>query len=586
MSSPDQSETYGDDDDQPVSERRRQTKTDESDIVRSTDIVLQTPYSKSTPHCTVQSVSMYVVCLILARPDEILCDASSMGAAYDSKERHPAPKCLSGTCEDVIAKIFEWIRDSGGRPIFWLSGAPGAGKSALAGTIAELCAKQRLLGASFFFSRDRADRRNLDRFLPTIAHQLISLFPSLSTFIRLKDSVPRPLGDQIRTLLVDPFTRLSPGWGLYRSTVVVIDALDECADNNLVDELIQLLATMPNNFPLRFLFTSRPEPHIREAFARLSVDSKTRLLALHDFDAQSSIQMFLRSGFADIYQKHNSTMHAVPRPWPSDGDIQTLVGMSSGLFTFASTLLKFVDGKEVNPSHRLQAFLDLDRGSSTLEFAGLDQLYRQIFAASSYTPRTRSVFGTIALLFDPLPLAEIECLLGLKSGEGWQSLRGLYFIFHISHEQNRPIQIFHASLYDFLTSSDRSAQYFVNPTIHHRFIADNCLYRMAVDLKRDRGAIEDPLTPNHDAGKRSFGRQRISVALRYACCHWASHLTFASCDRAILNNLKMFGFTLILYWIEALSITGDLKMAVPSLEKVKAWLLVGPFLLSDGVCIH
>ena len=541
---------------------------------------------------------IFIVHLILVNPIVTLLVASSLDAVYDSTERFPAPGCLPGTCEDVIAKILEWIYDSNDRPIFWLNGPAGAGKSALAQTTAEFCKREEILGASFFFSRDSANRKSLRQFLPTISYQLTQSVPSFASVLTLGSSIPQGLCDQVRALLVDPFSGISR-WDVaktcwldmqqFRPRVIVIDALDECCDADLVHELILLIATIPKHyqFPLKFFFTSRPEAHIRETFMSLEVDSKTRSLALDDFDAQANIQIFLRHGFADIYQKHHHIMHTIPQPWPSDEDIQSLVGMSSGLFTFASTLLKFVDGEQGNPSQRLQSFLDLDRGSNTLEYAGLDQLYRQIFAASLYTPRTRLVVGTIALLIDPLPLVEIDYLLGLKNGEGWQSLHGLYFIFFISSEQNMPIRMFHASLYDFLTCFERSAQYFIDPVIHHASLAHLCLDRIMADLKRDVGGIEDPLSLGHNTGKHSYGSQRINRGLRYACCYWASHLSLASHDRKILDVLKKFSSTTILYWIEALSITGDLKFALPSLQQVNEWLKVSAVsALACWCCIY
>ena len=49
---------------------------------------------------------------------------------------------------------------------------------------------------------------------------------------------------------------------------IVIDVIDECEEEDLAVEIISLIAdACADSFPFTFLFTSRPEPKIRAAFA-------------------------------------------------------------------------------------------------------------------------------------------------------------------------------------------------------------------------------------------------------------------------------------------------------------------------------
>jgi len=96
-----------------------------------------------------------------------------MGAAYDSQERDPAPRCLPGTRRNVLEKIETWVRaGSKGKSIPWLHGPAGAGKSAIAQTVAEMCAGRDEVAASFFFARTVATRNALKHLFPTIAVQI------------------------------------------------------------------------------------------------------------------------------------------------------------------------------------------------------------------------------------------------------------------------------------------------------------------------------------------------------------------------------------------------------------------------------
>ena len=64
------------------------------------------------------------------------------GAAYNSAERQreSVAPCQEGTREHFIAKVSQWVGGGRGgveRPIFWLHGPAGSGKTTIAHTIAE-----------------------------------------------------------------------------------------------------------------------------------------------------------------------------------------------------------------------------------------------------------------------------------------------------------------------------------------------------------------------------------------------------------------------------------------------------------------
>jgi len=60
----------------------------------------------------------------------------------------------------------------------WLYGAAGAGKSAIAHTLAEICETCGWLVASFFFWKTAGERNNANRFVATIAHQIALTIPA------------------------------------------------------------------------------------------------------------------------------------------------------------------------------------------------------------------------------------------------------------------------------------------------------------------------------------------------------------------------------------------------------------------------
>jgi len=137
--------------------------------------------------------------------------------------------CLKGTRRTVLDEIELWARDFNKSPVYWLNGLAGTGKSTIAQTIAERMFAEGRLGASFFCSRDFEDRSNLHFIFPTIAVQLARKYTEFrSILVPLVQSDPdiahESLYNQMEKLIVRPLQKSSI------STLIVIDALDECKD--------------------------------------------------------------------------------------------------------------------------------------------------------------------------------------------------------------------------------------------------------------------------------------------------------------------------------------------------------------------
>ncbi len=110
---------------------------------------------------------------------KILQSRVAPGAFHNSGDRFDPPRCHPRTREAVNKRIMNWIlgKESMNSLIMWLNGAAGAGKSAIAQTIAELCYEAGILLASFFFSRSDPHRNNTTLLVPTLAYQISTLIP-------------------------------------------------------------------------------------------------------------------------------------------------------------------------------------------------------------------------------------------------------------------------------------------------------------------------------------------------------------------------------------------------------------------------
>ena len=145
-------------------------------------------------------------------------------------------------------EIERWTEDFDKSPVFWLNGLAGTGKSAIAQTIAERVFADGRLGASFFCSRGDEDRSNLQLIFPTLAFQLAQRYPAFrSSLIPLLQSDPdivhESLREQMQRLLVEPLRSANI------STVIVIDALDECRDEEPESAILLVLGESAPNLP-------------------------------------------------------------------------------------------------------------------------------------------------------------------------------------------------------------------------------------------------------------------------------------------------------------------------------------------------
>ena len=200
--------------------------------------------------------------------------------AQAAEYRHGERKgCLKGTRGVVLDEIELWTRDFSRPSVYWLNGLAGTGKTTIAQTISERVFAYGQLGASFFCSRDYLDRSDLQFIFPTIAVQLARKYTKIrSIFVPLVQSDPgiahESLSNQMNKLIVGPLKKS----GI--STVIVIDALDECKDQEPASAILFVLEQFVSQIPkVKFFLTGRPEQRILRGFHRPRLAEATDILS-------------------------------------------------------------------------------------------------------------------------------------------------------------------------------------------------------------------------------------------------------------------------------------------------------------------
>ena len=414
------------------------------------------------------------------------------GAFHDSDELYELPKCHPGTRKAILKLIMSWIEGERIRTSFilWMYGPAGAGKSAIAKTIAEMCAEARLLAASFFFSRTASGRNVKTSLMSTLAYQLSLSIPEMRETV--SDAIGhdptiffRSLPTQITKLIVEPLNYVASNQKPLEVTVtkcVVIDGLDECgnvqAQVEILDALAKLMSTC--SFPLLFLVASRPEYDIREAFNRNTLCSITTTLALDiNYRANKDIRKFIASRFGKIKQTHPAKNH-IPDSWPSPNDMRNLVGKASGQFIYASTVMKFIESRQHLPSKRLEIVLGTSpRAPDDTPFAQLDAMYHHILSRVSDL-NIHPTLDLISLLvlsnrryIPAITLSFCNNFFGYETGYLDIILSEVHAILSVpvSGDHATIIRLHHQSLGDFLLDRSRSKQFWIDSGETHATLA-------------------------------------------------------------------------------------------------------------------
>jgi hypothetical protein len=469
--------------------------------------------------------------------------------------------------------------------VFWMNGLAGTGKSTIAQSFSDIIAKDKSLGASFFCSRDYLDRKELKNIFPTLAHQLACRYPQfrshIVTSIKQDPTLTHSsLISQFENLLANPLSETNV------SCIIVIDALDECIDDQPASAILSVLGRFAKQLPLvKFFITGRPEPRIRSGFRLPLLEPLTKIFLLHEVELPSidnDIRLYLTQKLTAIAKQRSDL--ELPDLWPHNDKIEALTQKSSGFFIFASTLARFIASEHHEPNERLQLVLSKASGTTHEGRTGIDSLYSQVLLhafSDIHEPavfdKVRQVLGAIVLAFNPLSRKGLSKILGLPTPLILTTLRHLHSVILVPADETKEIRIFHKSFPDFLQDRRRCTdhRFYIHAETYHGDMALRCLELMK-ELKRNPCSLP-PFTMNQDILNLPWLLEnKLGSAVRYACSYWAKHLELCpsfqsnhffqifSSARKMLRSAPL--------WIEVMSLENRLGEVIYSMYGLLAWL--------------
>ncbi|KIJ91525.1 hypothetical protein K443DRAFT_482067, partial [Laccaria amethystina LaAM-08-1] len=180
--------------------------------------------------------------------------------------------CMQGTRVKILKELETWASNANSSKVYWMVGMAGTGKSTIAHTFCENLEAKNILGGSFFASRASEKTRNARLIIPVIAYALAKASPRIKVEVvkaieddpTLAEPTYININEQFKRLIYNPLrTTAGEADKLYK--VVVIDAVDECDNVEVVTSFIKLVLEWASKIPLKIFLASRDEYRIRNA---------------------------------------------------------------------------------------------------------------------------------------------------------------------------------------------------------------------------------------------------------------------------------------------------------------------------------
>jgi len=483
---------------------------------------------------------------------------------------------LPNTREALLKDIWEWIYSADVKDtasIFCLTSVAGAGKSTIAHTVAQRCHDEGALASSFFFNREVAGRNEPKMLLSTIARDLARQSKGLCEQISLAIESDRSLATasisrQFGPLILTPCLRYPTD----RPVVIVIDALDEGCNNELLKIIRDEFPKLPGTF--RIFLTFRVIRNINKFMSQVN-HVRLRSIDIHERTNLEDIAIYIKHELKNVAE-----LQELGDDWPDQHLADEFTRHAEGLFLWVATVSRYLC-HTTYPDNKLRLFLSKSVPTGLPAEKKMDDLYAAILHAcdwddNDFVEGYGLVMGAILAAKTPLSMSALQSL-----HRTTPALHVSEVIPHLSSlltglmDKEEPVQILHLSLHDFLTIhaqlSQDHTQFCISEKEHSQQLALLCLTILNEDLKEDMPGVG--YLTGDSPGIPKMIDSNISEELLYACRFWMDHIVDveAPVPSYLIEALQRFLSTQLVFWIEMLTV----KDKFQKLLELRKWVQVG-----------
>jgi hypothetical protein len=390
-----------------------------------------------------------------------------------------------------------------------------------------------------------------------------------------------PIQIQWQKLILCPLVKLQDE-GLTLPIVFVLDALDECDEQDRGEIFRLLLATCP--VVLRVFLTSRPELDIMGHFASEPLHKEIALHKLHIGTIESDFRVYLRQSMESFVVEYNRTHRQkhmqLSSDWPGDERFELLLHKALPLFIAAATFVRMICDIHwaKSPDYKIDFIID----KSSRVNSAYEALYKPVLSLilsgapdedkDEVRQNFLDIIGSLVLLASPLPIVPLANLLGVDAWSISSQIDPLRSVIDVP-EDDSPLRLFHLSFRDYILSQS-AGDLQVSELETQARLTSRCLGLMRETLKADICGISSPGKSLSDI-EPSVIDDHLSAEIQYACLYWVHHLK--SADRRVDDDDDAHRFLQSYFsnWLEVLCLLGRLDDALRALQELQSMVDVG-----------
>ena len=318
--------------------------------------------------------------------------------------------------DDPLGEIERWVIDEPSKRVFWLCADPGWGKSAVMGRLAH--AQRARVLAVHFCRHDEADTRQPHRVISSLAYQMASQLPDyrsqLLEVVRDRtDWESASAGDLFRQLIQEPLACTIDGGramaetfegqaaGQHHRRLIVIDALDECVDENGRSELLDVLSERFRALPnwLGLVVSSRREIAVVSRFRGFG------MFELHAFDDanRDDLRLYAQAWLQRLVGSGQLPAEQYPRA------LESVCAVSAGNFLYLKQLEIAVMQEQMLETQELLSPETLPANLGAMYSRWFERKFKM---TESYETTALPLLQLMLAAREPLPLDLVDKVLG------------------------------------------------------------------------------------------------------------------------------------------------------------------------------
>ncbi|POR32065.1 Uncharacterized protein TPAR_07738 [Tolypocladium paradoxum] len=426
------------------------------------------------------------------------------------------------------------------RPICWLMGRPGSGKSIISGHVVEHLTRRQEMCSYYFFKQGKAGSAGLVSLLTNLVYQMALQDVAVEQrVLQLQKSSVTWEGRDERTVFRKLFVD-----GIFQAESTsthfwIIDGLDECSE---FLNLFRFISQLPDG--IRVLITSRNTPEIDRGI--LSLESRVQTHQLSIADTELDMRNVIHAALARLPLTETARLGS------------TIFSRASGSFLWVDLVLRELQS----------AFTEEDIEEILNDIPdGLNEIYARILRTIEAQKRrarlAKCILSWVVLAVRPLTVYELRHAVQLDLDQTPQKMEAVLSAVCgqlVTVDSSGRVQMIHETAREFLVRDGLVSTLAICYRNGHSHLAQLCISHLSTTFQ-------------HLHGTSLPGSPPVGNLQSYAAAAFAQHLQRSeSRDEELFAALLSFLDGKALFWIEFVAEAGVLSVILQTAMDLQSYL--------------